>query len=487
MIFRYLQAITSGPRYLIKPKNLDGATPEERNCTSFSEKDPHHFIVSPQDTGSLESREKRGDHVYQLSPGNDYRLCWELIDPGALHLASTCCQLFDIYLSSAIASNLVIEIPNINSSLSDETLEMLWGADPTATCDDRREGVLKRLRRVKEGRRRTPLTRFMLDHSSDTGYTQGLWKDVVEVIDEVFGDELLVVSLCYSTNVHRDFRELAPFPMRYLEAFENPLVMRRAKSNTTCEDQLQLPAAKLMTAESASGMSTLHQGVPNNNGTSTGDSSGDVDTIDNVSDVDSPADKNMKLLRNEIPMSGLPTTQEHRQIPRIHSPPLDLHIYIGNAELTYFERLLELALTTFGKRTVQSLYLSGDHNYDDYWTLLTMVRRGLRITATLKDLTLDCFIDTDSLTDLLRKPPNLERIDLEMIDTRSDGSDRLELRKFLREECLDKEGNMRDWDGEWGEGLQGESDGCILPEWVKVVMDEPRWDWDELRQARSKR
>jgi len=88
MIFKALQAITSGPRYQIRPKNFAGETADERDCKVFREGKPmpRRFKVQHKDldTGSSHGRRKYKGDVYRWSRGYDYRLCWELVDPGIL-------------------------------------------------------------------------------------------------------------------------------------------------------------------------------------------------------------------------------------------------------------------------------------------------------------------------------------------------------------------------------------------------------------------
>lgn len=107
------------------------------------------------------------------------------------------------------------------------------------------------------------------------------------MMDEVFGDELLVVTACFGGNVHSSSRRGSPKSIKDLEAFDNPMIKPRAISNTHRENQRRLLASIVMKSRSTCLTAT---------------------------------EKNRRIpkLKNST-------------VPQIDSPPLSLHIYLGTA------------------------------------------------------------------------------------------------------------------------------------------------------------
>lgn len=250
LIFRCLQAISSGPRYQLYPQNFEGKTPEEKSCKSwqcfFHPHIPHDFCVQPKDldTGSTTRRWREGEHIFQRSPGHDYRLCWRLIDPGAFYLAFTCRKLFKIYLSNSVANNLVLEAPDLKKCIiPGYVYNTFWkGYDCSDACSTLRGGLLARLNRVKEGQRGSPLTRFTLDCQT-LELPPEFYTRVFETVNEVFGNQLMVVivncgELAFGETFQL-FNAMGPQQAQELEAFENPLIKERSAHNLQCPDILQ--------------------------------------------------------------------------------------------------------------------------------------------------------------------------------------------------------------------------------------------------------
>lgn len=496
MIFGYLQAIDEGPRYRIRPRNLDGKTDDERRCWKCPHNpQPHRFVVSPRDldTGSTAGRRKRGDKVYQWSPGYDFRLCWELVNPGALYLASTCHKFFKLYLSASIANNLILEFQAVGLYSTQD--ERIYGESHNARIA-RRTGFLNRLKRVKEGRRGSPLTRFMLDCRFDRSriqFTLGIWKDMLESVYEIFGDELLVVMACFGGDVHTVVREGSPKTIKYLEAFDNPMITPRAISNNHRENQHKNVAPDIMKSKPT-------ESVHNANNSN----SPDVE-------IEEPRQhkERHKLSHPTTRKYGQLSNQESSSGPHIDSLPLSLHIYLGDSCITLRQihgavsELFAIAVRTFGRRAIKNLYFSAPNTfcfYDHFRQIFsTMTSSDLRFSTTLEELTLDCRMPEAAIIDLLSKLPNLKRLDLELLDIYSFPrdqwdtssseciSDNEELSKWFREQCLDQDGNTRKWHGGVNDGNSDKKYGNILPAMLSSKSEMDALDFRALRNERARR
>jgi hypothetical protein len=157
-------------------------------------------------------------------PGSDFHAQWRLIDPGPIFLASTCRKLGDFYRSSAIAVNLVVQIPALPPDDRTETSLNFWRAK------ERNGNLLGNLKRMKNGHNAKPLTRFVLDSRWEAkGFTRAnhisdlcreVWREILKDVVDVFGDGLRVVVCCKGQDVLDDFRQYAPRYHRDLEAMD---------------------------------------------------------------------------------------------------------------------------------------------------------------------------------------------------------------------------------------------------------------------------
>ncbi|KAF4630942.1 hypothetical protein G7Y89_g7195 [Cudoniella acicularis] len=175
LIFAAIQNASSCPRYVLNPLRIDAILAEVKD--------------QPKDVENSNPEEDSRPHA-----------SWTLKDGGPLSLASTCKSLRSIYFSRAVASNLILEIPDANQGdyFEREHFYDFW--------DDKESNgnLLARLRQLKDRLRERgkSLTRFRLDSKWDAWdynvkcLNMEVWAGILRNVSEVFGDELTVVICC---------------------------------------------------------------------------------------------------------------------------------------------------------------------------------------------------------------------------------------------------------------------------------------------------
>jgi hypothetical protein len=293
-IFHELQSLTSGPRYRLVPPKLSDVQITD-----------HPEVL---ETRYLDS---------------DLNARWRLIDPGPIFLASTCRKLGDLYRSSAIAGNLVLQIPAPPADDRTDTSLDFW------RVKERNGNLLEKLQRMKHGYISKPLTRFILDSRWEArGFTRAnhitdlcreVWREILKNVVEVFGDGLRVVVCCQGQDVLEDFRQYAPKYYRDLEAMDK--TMGSSLENTTSSD---LEKEDLRHTGSRRGSISLRNG------------------------------RNVPALPPAHPI--LPTKEQLST-----SAPLSLHLYFGYKQHSA-DILMGDVLSIFVNKNLQNLYFCSDPN-----------------------------------------------------------------------------------------------------------------------------
>jgi hypothetical protein len=160
-------------------------------------------------------------------PGSDFHAQWRLIDPGPIFLASTCRKLGDLYRSSAIAVNLVLQIPALPLDDRTETFLNFW------RVKERNGNLLGNLKRMKDGHNAKPLTRFVLDSRWEaSGFTRAnhisdlcrkVWREILKDVVDVFGRWVKSRGLLPSQDVLEDIEQYAPKYHMNLEPMDKTL------------------------------------------------------------------------------------------------------------------------------------------------------------------------------------------------------------------------------------------------------------------------
>jgi hypothetical protein len=185
LIFRALQSVTAGPRYVLRKPLIDPWLP-----------------------GGVASGPK-------IVPENHAK--WTRTDAGPLHLASSCRYLRDIYFSPYVSFNLILEIADPpGTRVEADKYYNFWG-DKLLNGD--LQNHLKLLQVSFDGK---PLTRFEFhsrwnfDPLNPGVQHMDMWTEILRDVSEVFGNELMVVVCAFGDDVERDLINHAPRRIRVL-------------------------------------------------------------------------------------------------------------------------------------------------------------------------------------------------------------------------------------------------------------------------------
>ncbi|RDW60697.1 hypothetical protein BP6252_12080 [Coleophoma cylindrospora] len=256
-----------------------------------------------------------------LAPDPESYARWTLQDSGPISLASTCHQMQDIYLSPAVAGNLILSLPPDFVPASRGSYMDNWVDE---FLDHTLRGHLKRLKTARKG---CPLRRFIfvnhwdaIDHAIRP-LCRRLWKDMLEAVSEVFGDELGVVICCQGRDV-KEVMSSSPKAMKQMESLSERI------GNGLADGEEAEKATSPGADESLPSTSSRTRSISLRSG------------------------------RNPAPPkpthSPIPDTTE-----LVSSTPLSLHLYFG-WKVHYADTLLSKALQAFANKNLRSISFVSD-------------------------------------------------------------------------------------------------------------------------------